>query len=130
IACSPCSDCRSQCHLLHRLLHSFPTRRSSDLPRTPSVHGWDRIAARARGSGVDAVTSEVVLSWFTPDMYEERPEAAARFIEDFGGIDPEGFASVYEAVAQMDQRHLVSVLRLPTLVVSAAPDPLLPPGHG
>lgn len=99
-------------------------------PRTPSVHGWDRIAARARGSGVDAVTAEVVLSWFTPDMYEERPEVAARFIEDFGDIDPEGFASVYEAVAQMDQRHLVSGLRLPTLVVSAAHDPLLPPGHG
>ena len=99
-------------------------------PRTPSVHRWERVAARARGAGLDAVTAEVVLSWFTPDMYEERPEAVTRFTEDFGHLDPEGFAAVCDAVAQMDQRHLVPALRVPTLVVSAAHDPLLPPGHG
>ena len=99
-------------------------------PRTPSVHHWDRIAARVRGAGVDAVTADVVLPWFTPDVYEERPEVAARLTEDFGGLDPEGFAALCDVVAQMDQRHLVSTLRVPTLVVSAAHDPLLPPGHG
>lgn len=99
-------------------------------PRTPRVHRWDRIAARVRGSCLDMVTAEVVLPWFTPDMYEERPEVVARFTEDFGGIDPEGFAAVCDAVDRMDQRRLVLDLRVPTLVVSAAHDPLLPPGHG
>ncbi|WP_159944761.1 alpha/beta fold hydrolase [Nocardiopsis sp. FR6] len=99
-------------------------------PRTPRAHRWDRVAARVRGAGLDSVVDEVVLSWFTPDMGEERPEVVARFAEEFTRLDAGGFASVCEAVDAMDQRHLVAAVRVPTLVVSAAHDPLLPPGHG
>lgn len=99
-------------------------------PRTPPMHRWDRIASRVRGTGLDSVTADVVLPWFTPDLTDDRPEVAARFTEDFGGIDPEAFASICDAMARMDQRNLVSDVRVPTLVVSAAHDPLLPPGHG
>ncbi|MFD3687999.1 alpha/beta fold hydrolase [Nocardiopsis sp. NPDC058631] len=99
-------------------------------PRTPATHRWDRIASRVREVGLESVTADVVRPWFTPDMGEDRPEVVARFTEDFGRLDPGGFASVCDAVAKVDQRHLVSAVRVPTLVVSAAHDPLLPPGHG
>ena len=99
-------------------------------PRTPATHRWDRIASRVREVGLESVAADVARPWFTPDMVEDRPEVVARFTEDFGRLDPGGFASVCDAVARVDQRHLVSAVRVPTLVASAAHDPLLPPGHG
>ncbi|WP_017606880.1 alpha/beta fold hydrolase [Nocardiopsis alkaliphila] len=98
--------------------------------RTPPMHSWERIAARVRSGGMEAVAADVTLPWFTPDLTAERPEVAARFTEDFGEIDPLAYASICDAVATMDQRHLVSGIRMPTLVVSAAHDALLPPGYG
>ncbi|MFD6948710.1 3-oxoadipate enol-lactonase [Nocardiopsis sp. TSRI0078] len=98
--------------------------------RTPRTHRWGHVASRVRASGLDSVAADVVRPWFTPDMGEQRPEVAARFTEDFGGLDPDGFASVCDAIAGMDQRHLVASVRVPTLVASAAHDPLLPPGYG
>lgn len=99
-------------------------------PRTPRTHGWHKIASRVRESGLDSVTTEVTLPWFTPAMSEEHPEVVARFTEEFRELDAQGFASMCEAISTMDQRHLVAAVQVPTLVVSAAHDPLLPPGHG
>ncbi|MEE2039115.1 alpha/beta fold hydrolase [Nocardiopsis sp. CT-R113] len=99
-------------------------------PRTPATHRWDRIASRVREVGLESVAADVARPWFTPDMVEDRPEVVARFTEDFGRLDPGGFASVCDAVAKVDQRHLAAAVRVPTLVASAAHDPLLPPGHG
>ncbi|MFV2198267.1 alpha/beta fold hydrolase [Nocardiopsis sp. LOL_012] len=99
-------------------------------PRTPESHDWGRVASEVRASGTAAVAEEVVLPWFTPGMAERRPEVVEGFTEGIGALDSGAFASICDAVADMDQRHLVSAVRSPTLVVSAAHDPLLPPGHG
>ncbi|MCY9786366.1 alpha/beta hydrolase [Nocardiopsis sp. EMB25] len=99
-------------------------------PRTPPSHHWGRIAAKVRSGGLAAVADEVALPWFTPDMLEDRPEDVERFEEALGRLDPGAFASVCDAVAAMDQRNLVAAVRAPTLVVTGAHDPLLPPGHG
>lgn len=99
-------------------------------PRTPRTHGWGRIAERARTAGMEAVTADVALPWFTPDMYEQRAEVATALADDVADLDPDGFASVCEAVVDMDQRTLLPEIKASTLVISAAHDPLLPPGHG
>ncbi|MEU0488702.1 alpha/beta fold hydrolase [Nocardiopsis changdeensis] len=99
-------------------------------PRTPPAHRWSRLADRAREAGMESVLADVSLPWFTPDMGRERPDVVERFTDELGRIDPATFASVCDAVHAMDQRHLVAGVRVPALVVSAAHDPLLPPGHG
>jgi 3-oxoadipate enol-lactonase len=99
-------------------------------PRTPRPHRWDRVAARVRESGIESVAAEVVLPWFTPDMAEHDPDVIARFTEDLTRTDPVAFAAICDAIAGMDQRHLAAAVRAPTLVVSAAHDSLVPPGHG
>ncbi|MFE9247216.1 alpha/beta fold hydrolase [Nocardiopsis sp. NPDC006938] len=98
--------------------------------RTPSTHCWDHVASRAREDGMGAVVDEVLLPWFTPDLTRDHPEVAARFADDLRGVDPGAFASICEALTGMDQRNLVASVRVPTMVVSAAHDPVLPPGHG
>jgi 3-oxoadipate enol-lactonase len=43
--------------------------------------------------------------------------------------DAEGYASCCEAIAAMDLRDLLPDVSVPTLVISAAEDPALPPEH-
>ncbi|MFD6097109.1 alpha/beta fold hydrolase [Nocardiopsis flavescens] len=99
-------------------------------PRTPPAHRWGLLADRVREAGMESVLADVSLPWFTPDMGELRPDVVDRFTGELGRIDPGAFAAVCDAVHTMDQRHLVAGVRVPSLVVSAAHDPMLPPGHG
>ncbi|CAL9499954.1 3-oxoadipate enol-lactonase 2 [Nocardiopsis dassonvillei] len=99
-------------------------------PRTPPAHRWDRLADRVREAGMESVLADVSLPWFTPDLVEERPDVVEALVGELGRVDPGAFASVCDAMQAMDQRHLVAGVRVPALVVSAAHDPMLPPGHG
>lgn len=99
-------------------------------PRTPLPETWEDLAARVRRGGLPAVTADVIRPWFTPDFADRHPEIEARLAADFEKLDPSGFAACCEAVAAMDQRHLIAAVEADTLVVSAAHDPLVPPGHG
>lgn len=89
-----------------------------------------RVAATARADGTAAVASEVTRSWFTPAFTDRRPDVVARFVQEFGGVDPAAFAATCETAAELDQRRALPRVPGPVLVVSGAHDPFLPPGHG
>jgi 3-oxoadipate enol-lactonase len=46
------------------------------------------------------------------------------------GTPPEGYAACAAAVRDMDQRHLLTKVVAPTLVICGAQDPATPPEHG
>ncbi|PSK99479.1 3-oxoadipate enol-lactonase [Murinocardiopsis flavida] len=98
--------------------------------RVSQVRRVRRIAAAARAEGTAAVAPEATLPWFTPDFRDRRPDVVARFVREFGETDPGGFAALCETAAGLDQRRLLARVPGPVLVVSAAHDPFLPPGHG
>ncbi|WP_046469431.1 alpha/beta fold hydrolase [Allosalinactinospora lopnorensis] len=99
-------------------------------PRTPAAHHWRDIASRVREGGMAAVSSEVTRSWFTPAWAEQRPDIVERVVEEFQGTDCAGYAGCCDAIAEEDQRGTLARVRAPTVVMSAAHDPLLPPGYG
>ncbi|GAB3440066.1 3-oxoadipate enol-lactonase [Streptomonospora sediminis] len=96
----------------------------------PRGEPWPRLAARARGGGMAGVVDEATRCWFTPGFGESRPDVVKRLAEEFMGVAAAGFAGWCTAVAGLDQRRLLSRVRARTLVIAAAHDPLLPPGHG
>src|SRR5690625_1109735 len=96
----------------------------------PRMGPWQRFAARARGAGMAAVVDEATRSWFTPGFADYRPDVVKRVAEEFTEVEVSGFAGWCAAVAGLDQRLLLARVRAPALVVSAAHDPMLPPGHG
>ncbi|MBB4934294.1 3-oxoadipate enol-lactonase [Lipingzhangella halophila] len=98
--------------------------------RTPPVHRWRDIGSRARKDGMAAVSAEVTTSWFTPPWADERPDIVARMVEEFEAVEAAGYAGCCDAVADQDQRGSLARVRAPAVVLSAAHDPLLPPGHG
>ncbi|QBI52043.1 alpha/beta fold hydrolase [Streptomonospora litoralis] len=98
--------------------------------RVPRASPWPQLAARARREGMAAVVDEATRCWFTPGFGDYRPDVVKRLAEEFAGVAAAGFAGWCTAIAGLDQRLLLSRVRAPALVVAAAHDPLLPPGHG
>ncbi len=91
---------------------------------------WQTRVETVRAEGVGAVADAVVERWFTPQFRASRPDTfkwAGRMLRD---TDPEGYAGCCEAIRDMDLRDRLASITAPTLVISGADDPAIPPEHG
>jgi 3-oxoadipate enol-lactonase len=91
---------------------------------------WQARAEKVRAEGVGAVVDVVVERWFTPQFRASRPETfewAGRMLRE---TDAEGYAGCCEAIRDMDLRDRLASITAPTLVISGADDPAIPPEHG
>ncbi len=95
----------------------------------PPADAWLDRAARARSSGMTAISEQVVGRWFTPAFAAARPEVRAQFTAELERTDPAGYAGCCEAIAAMDLRADLPQIRVPTLVIGALEDEALPPEH-
>ncbi len=86
-------------------------------------------AAAVRSGGTAPIAPTVVSRWLTPSFAAEHPDLVARLEAMIAGADDEGYAACCEVVAAMDLREDLGRITAPTLVVSGADDPALPPEH-
>jgi 3-oxoadipate enol-lactonase len=86
-------------------------------------------AAAARSGGTAPLAAAVVSRWLTPPFAAAHPDLVARLEAMVAGADDEGYASCAEVVAHLDLREDLGRITAPTLVVSGAEDPALPPDH-
>lgn len=93
----------------------------------PQVY-LDRAAA-ARAEGTASFAPAVVSRWLTPAYAAGHPDLVARLEAMVAGCDDEGYAACAEVVAGIDLRADLARITAPTLVVSGAEDPALPPEH-
>jgi 3-oxoadipate enol-lactonase len=91
--------------------------------------GFRDRAVAARASGTAGFAPTVVSRWLTPGYAEAHPALVARLEAMIAGADDEGYAACCEVVADMDLRADLARITAPTLVVSGADDPALPPEH-
>ena len=96
----------------------------------PPASMWEQRAATARADGMGALVSPVIARWFTPAWAGRNPDQVATVAAMLAGTDPEGYAGCAEAIAAMDLRPLLGLVRAPTLVLSGAEDPAAPPSAG
>ena len=90
---------------------------------------WGDRARTARTEGTGALAGAVVSRWLTPGYAAAHPDLVARLQGMVTGADDEGYAACCAAIAGMDQRADLPAITAPTLVVSGADDPALPPEH-
>ncbi|MCO7221232.1 3-oxoadipate enol-lactonase [Klenkia sp. PcliD-1-E] len=90
---------------------------------------WTERAATARREGTASLADAVVGRWFTPGWAAEHPDVVARMRQGIVDCDDEGYASCCAAVGALDLRDQLGSITAPTLVVSGADDPALPPEH-
>jgi 3-oxoadipate enol-lactonase len=86
-------------------------------------------AAAARRDGTASLAPAVVSRWLTPSFAAAHPQEVARLEAMVAGADDEGYARCCEVLATLDLRADLPRIAAPTLVVSGAEDPALPPDH-
>ena len=96
---------------------------------TGNEQAWRERAETARTSGTGSLAETVVGRWLTPGYAATHPELVAWLREMVAGQPDEGYAACCLAIAGMDQRADLASITAPTLVVSGAEDPALPPEH-
>ena len=96
---------------------------------TGNEQAWRERAVTARTEGTGALAPTVVGRWFTPGWAAEHPDVVEHWRATIAGTSDQGYASCCAAVATMDQRADLPAITAPTLVVSGAEDPALPPEH-
>ena len=96
---------------------------------TGNEQTWRERAETARTQGTGVLAETVVGRWLTPGYAQQHPDLVARLQDMVRATDDEGYAGCCAAIAGMDQRPDLSRITAPTLVVSGADDPALPPEH-
>jgi 3-oxoadipate enol-lactonase len=91
--------------------------------------GFRDRAAAVRSGGTAPLAPTVASRWLTPAYADDHPALVARLEAMIAGADDAGYAACCEVVADMDLRSDLGRITAPTLVVSGAEDPALPPSH-
>lgn len=96
----------------------------------PPASAWQERAAQVRAAGTPAVLAGgVVQRWFTPDWAQQHPDVVKGCQEMIANTDAQAYAACAEAIGGYDVRDGLPSITAPTLVISAADDPTLPPEH-
>ena len=98
---------------------------SAHLP--PASSWYERAASVRTVGGTAAIADTVVSRWFTPGFVDSPTAQICR--EDLLGTPPEGYAGCCEAIAEMDIRPLLGLIRAPTLAITGSDDPAAPVDH-
>lgn len=93
------------------------------------AQGWHDRIATVRAEGMGAIADAVVDRWFTKPFRDSaaRPVADARAM--LLKTPATGYAGCCAAIRDMDMRHALPSIGVPTLVIGGTLDPATPPGH-
>jgi len=91
---------------------------------------WIERAAKVRAEGLAEVADGSVTRWFTQAWRDANPALAKEMRDMTANTPAEGYASCCEALAELDLVEELPRITAPTLVISGADDPALPPEHG
>lgn len=117
------------------LAQKFPERLkkvvlSNTAPKIGTADSWNTRIETVNASGMRAVADGILERWFTPAF---RAAGSAEFETTRQMLletPPAGYVACAAAVRDMDQREGVAAIRVPTLVISGASDPVTPPADG
>ena len=89
----------------------------------------DRAAAVRTAGTVEVLADAVVARWFTPAWAAEHGHTVREYRDMLAASPVEGYAGCCEAIAGFDVRDQLGRVTAPTLVISGADDPSIPPPH-
>lgn len=112
-------------------VHAAPRMRSitvaNSAAKIGTAAGWNERAAQVRANGaagMQALADSSPGRWFTESFIATQPATVQAAQSWIAGIDPEGYASCCEALAQEDLRESISAIAAPTLLIAGSSDPV------
>lgn len=91
---------------------------------------WRERAERVRAEGMAWLVEPTKGRWFTPGFMADHPDRAQPLLDMIASVDPEGYASCCEAIAETDLTPRLPEIAAPTRVIAGADDPVSPPSVG
>lgn len=91
---------------------------------------WNARIATVRQGGTQSVAGAVVERWFTPEFRAASPAVVATMLRMLENSPAAGYAECCAAIRDMDQRETIKNVRVPTLVIAGAKDPVTSPAEG
>lgn len=98
--------------------------------RIGTAESWNARIEMVRKSGMKTVAAAVAERWFSPDFRARSPQSVAKAQSMLENSPPDGYSACCAAIRDMDQRAAISAIRVPTLVITGANDPVTPPADG
>jgi 3-oxoadipate enol-lactonase len=89
---------------------------------------WTERARIARAEGMAGLVDIIINKYFSPAFLAERPQEAARFVQQVLQIDARGYAVCCEAIRSLDYYSQLDRVPCPTLVIAGGADAAAPPG--
>jgi len=96
-------------------------------PRFGPPQQWAERAALVRKEGAVTLLDVLMQRWFTPELDDPAGLVRARVQEMLETVEAEGYAGCCEALGALDLTEQLGAIGAPTLVLSGALDPVIPP---
>lgn len=91
-------------------------------PHLPPRDMWEGRARSARNDGVASLVDAVIGRWFTEGFRSRDHDTIARIRAMLLSTSGDGYAACCEALAELDMRNDMELIRVPTLVVCGEAD--------
>jgi len=91
---------------------------------------WNARIDAVRQGGMASIASAVLARWFSSQLLEAPTPIITRMRATLEAVSAEGYVASCAAVRDMDQRHLVSRIHAPTLVITGTEDFATPAADG
>lgn len=95
--------------------------------------GWNpriETVLRDGSAAMVALRDASIARWFTPDFAAAHPDQVKQITDMLAVTSPQGYAANCAAVRDADLRDQLSVIKVPTLVISGTEDAVTPPSGG
>ena len=90
---------------------------------------WDARVAVVLAQGLRPLAGASVERWFTSTFVTTAPDAIAPFSAMLEATNANGYAGCCAAIRDMDMRNMVTLIDIPTLIISGSHDPATPLSH-
>jgi 3-oxoadipate enol-lactonase len=96
----------------------------------PPAESWRARAELVLASGMTPVVEASLGRWFMPEFTEREPEVITAYGNELRWTNSTGYAGCCLALADMDLRADLDLIKAPALVIAGGRDPATPPEHG
>jgi len=94
--------------------------------RIGSAEIWDARIKDVQERGMAAIATTVVLRWFSDNFVKKSPEVVESMRQMLLQVPPEGYAACCAALRDADLRQAIAGVKVRTLVIAGALDPVIP----
>lgn len=102
----------------------------STAPKIGTSETWNTRTDAVRKGGMSAVVDGVLQLWYTNEFRLNSPQAIESTRQTLLRTPVEGYVACCAAVRDADLREAISQIRLPTLIITGAHDPVTTPADG